>query len=280
MKSVYIGNKEFKLDNNQVYVMGILNVTPDSFSDGNKYNSIDKALIRVNQMIQDGATIIDVGGESTRPGYTQISEDEEIERVAAIIEKIKKEFDITVSIDTYKTKVAKEAFIAGADMLNDIWGLLYEESVLSSTKDTMVKLVKEYNTSVCLMHNDIENMRENDINIVIDRLKKSIDKALEYGVDKRKILIDPGIGFAKSYENNLFVMKNLDKLNVLNMPLLLGISNKSMVGIATNEDIDNRIEGNIAGAIHGIYKGAKFIRVHNVKEHVRAIKMIQAIYSE
>lgn len=272
---MYIGNKEFKLDNNQVYIMGILNVTPDSFSDGNKYNTIDKALKRVEQMINEGVDIIDVGGESTRPGYIPVSDEEEIERVAHVIEKIKKEYDISVSVDTYKTKVAKAAFMAGADMLNDIWGLLYKKDEFND--ECMAKIVKEYDVSVCLMHNDENVMSENNMDIVIDRLKVSVDEARKYGIDEDKIMIDPGIGFAKSYENNLYVMKHMNELKVLNKPILLGISNKSMIGNAIGKDVNNRIAGNIAGALYGIEHGARFLRVHDVAAHVDAINMYKAI---
>ena len=215
--------------------------------------------------------------ESTRPGYVQVSDEEEIERVAHVIEKIKKEYDISVSVDTYKVGVAKEAFVAGADMLNDIWGLLYEGEGACVNKECMAKVVKEYNASVCLMHNDTLVMNENNIQIVIDRLKKSIDMAKKCGISDDKIMIDPGIGFAKSYENNLYVIKHMDKLKELDKPILLGISNKSMIGYATGKDVTNRLSGNIAGAMYGISKGARFLRVHDVAAHVDAINMYKAI---
>ena len=208
-----IGNKEFDTKSN-VYVMGILNFTPDSFSDGSKYNTLDKALIQVERMINEGADIIDVGGESTRPGHIQISEEEEIDRVVPLIKAIKDRFDIPVSIDTYKANVAVEAFKAGADLLNDIWGLLYEKNIIDG-ENKLAKYAKDYNVAVCLMHNDIEQMRENNMDIVIDRLQKSVDEALKYGINKDKIMLDPGIGFVKSYENNLYVMKHMEKLNQL-----------------------------------------------------------------
>ena len=188
-----IGNKEFDTKSN-VYVMGILNFTPDSFSDGSKYNTLDKALIQVERMINEGADIIDVGGESTRPGHIQISEEEEIDRVVPLIKAIKDRFDIPVSIDTYKANVAVEAFKAGADLLNDIWGLLYEKNIIDG-ENKLAKYAKDYNVAVCLMHNDIEQMRENNMDIVIDRLQKSVDEALKYGINKDKIMLDPGIGF-------------------------------------------------------------------------------------
>ena len=270
-----IGNKEFDVKNN-VYIMGILNVTPDSFSDGGKFNNFDRAMEQVEKMINEGADVIDVGGESTRPGHIQISENEEIERIVPIIKAIKEKFDVIVSIDTYKSCVALEAFKAGADLLNDVWGLLYEDNFVDG-KNTLAQYAKEYGVAVCLMHNDTKQMEENNMNIVIDRLQKSVDEALKYGIEKDKIMLDPGIGFAKSYENNLYVMKHMEKINKLGYPILLGTSRKSMIGLATGEEVDNRVEGTVATTVIGVEKGAAFVRVHDVKENLQAIKMTKAI---
>ena len=270
-----IGNKELDVNKN-VYVMGILNVTPDSFSDGGKFNNFDRAMEQVEKMINEGADIIDVGGESTRPGHIQISENEEIERIVPIIKAIKERFDVIVSIDTYKANVALEAFKAGADLLNDIWGLLYEDNFVDG-KNTLAEYAKEYGVAVCLMHNDTKQMEENNMDIVNDRLQKSVDEALKYGIEKDKIMLDPGIGFAKSYENNLYVMKHMEEINKLGYPILLGTSRKSMIGLATGEEVDNRVEGTVATTVIGVEKGAAFVRVHDVKENLQAIKMTKAI---
>ena len=270
-----IGNKELDINKN-VYVMGILNVTPDSFSDGGKFNIFDRAMEQVEKMINEGADIIDVGGESTRPGHIQISENEEIERIVPIIKAIKERFDVIVSIDTYKANVALEAFKAGADLLNDIWGLLYEDNFVDG-KNTLAQYAKEYGVAVCLMHNDTKQMEENNMDIVNDRLQKSVDEALKYGIEKDKIMLDPGIGFAKSYENNLYVMKHMEEINKLGYPILLGTSRKSMIGLATGEEVDNRVEGTVATTVIGVEKGAAFVRVHDVKENLQAIKMTKAI---
>ena len=270
-----IGNKELDVNKN-VYVMGILNVTPDSFSDGGKFNNFDRAMEQVEKMINEGADIIDVGGESTRPGHIQISEKEEIERIVPIIKAIKERFDVIVSIDTYKANVALEAFKAGADLLNDIWGLLYEDNFIDG-KNMLAQYAKEYGVAVCLMHNDTKQMKENNMNIVNDRLQKSVDEALKYGIEKDKIMLDPGIGFAKSYENNLYVMKHIEEINKLGYPILLGTSRKSMIGLATGEEVDNRVEGTVATTVIGVEKGAAFVRVHDVKENLQAIKMTKAI---
>ena len=270
-----IGNKELDVNKN-VYVMGILNVTPDSFSDGGKFNIFDRAMEQVEKMINEGADIIDVGGESTRPGHIQISENEEIERIVPIIKAIKERFDVIVSIDTYKANVALEAFKARADLLNDIWGLLYEDNFVDG-KNTLAQYAKEYGVAVCLMHNDTKQMEENNMDIVNDRLQKSVDEALKYGIEKDKIMLDPGIGFAKSYENNLYVMKHMEEINKLGYPILLGTSRKSMIGLATGEEVDNRVEGTVATTVIGVEKGAAFVRVHDVKENLQAIKMTKAI---
>jgi len=262
-----IGNKEFDTSSNNAYVMGILNMTPDSFSDGSKHNNLEDAINHVEKMINDGADIIDVGGESTRPGYTKISDEEEISRVVPIIKEIKKRFDIPVSIDTYKSAVAKEALEAGADMINDIWGLKYDEK--------MAELVREYDVAVCIMHNN-----ENEVNSiaqVIQDLNESLNIAYVYGIKKEKIMLDPGIGFAKSYEGNLNVLNNLDKIKKLGMPILLGTSKKSVIGLTLDLPVDQRGEGTIATSVIGLSKGCSFFRVHDVKENVRALKMIRAI---
>ena len=265
-----IGNKDFDLKK-EVYIMGILNVTPDSFSDGGMWNDTDKALIQVEKMITEGATIIDVGGESTKPGYVAVSEDEEIERVAPVIELIKEKFDIAVSIDTYKSKVALSAIEAGADMVNDIWGL--------KADDAMAGIIAEKQVPCCLMHNrDIKSNPYNDyLADVISDLEKCVDIALEAGIDKEKIILDPGIGFGKTLEQNLNLMNNCQILNKLNYPILLGTSRKSMIGLTLDLPVGERVEGTIATTVMGVMKGCSIIRVHDVKENYRAAVMTKAI---
>ena len=197
-----IGNKEF---GNHTYVMGILNVTPDSFSDGGKFNNIDSALKHTEQLINDGADIIDVGGESTRPNYTKISDEEEIERVVPVIEKIKADFDVPVSIDTYKSKVAAAAVGAGADLVNDIWGLKYDKN--------MVEVIAKSGAACCLMHNRERAEYNSFVEDVLDDLRETIAIAKKAGIADDKIILDPGVGFAKSYEQNLIITNNVDRLN-------------------------------------------------------------------
>ena len=214
-----IGNKEF---GNHTYVMGILNVTPDSFSDGGKFNNIDSALKHTEQLINDGADIIDVGGESTRPNYTKISDEEEIERVVPVIEKIKADFDVPVSIDTYKSKVAAAAVGAGADLVNDIWGLKYDKN--------MAEVIAKSGAACCLMHNREKAEYNSFVEDVLDDLRETIAIAKKAGIADDKIILDPGVGFAKSYEQNLIITNNVDRLNELGYPVLLGTSRKSMIG--------------------------------------------------
>ena len=213
-----IGNKEF---GNHTYVMGILNVTPDSFSDGGKFNNIDSALKHTEQLINDGADIIDVGGESTRPNYTKISDEEEIERVVPVIEKIKADFDVPVSIDTYKSKVAAAAVGAGADLVNDIWGLKYDKN--------MVEVIAKSGAACCLMHTRERAEYNSFVEDVLDDLRETIAIAKKAGIADDKIILDPGVGFAKSYEQNLIITNNVDRLNELGYPVLLGTSRKSML---------------------------------------------------
>ncbi|WP_338630625.1 dihydropteroate synthase [Clostridium baratii] len=263
-----IGNKEFDLKE-RTYVMGILNVTPDSFSDGGKFNEVDAALKRVKEMIEEGADIIDVGGESTRPNFEVVKEEEEIKRVVPIIRAIKENFDIPVSIDTYKSKTAEAAIEAGADIINDIWGF-------KKDKD-MAKVAAKYNVPCILMHNR-EKKEYNDLmkDVVFD-LVESINIALNAGVSRENIILDPGIGFAKTLNENLIVMNNLEKIKDLGYPVLLATSRKSMIGLTLDEPVDQRVEGTIATTVLGITKGCEFVRVHDIRENKRACVMTDAM---
>lgn len=265
-----IGKKEFDTMHN-CYIMGILNFTPDSFSDGGIFNSKDAALKHVEQMINDGMDIVDIGGESTRPGYTKISDDEEISRIVPIIEAVKKHFDIPISLDTYKHKVAKAGIEAGADLINDIWGLKYDNGEMAS-------LIAESKLPCCLMHNRDNTDYNHFMNDMTADMRESLDIAEKAGIPKSKIIIDPGVGFAKTYENNL---ESIDRLDVfkrnLGYPVLLGASRKSVIGLTLNLPASDRIEGTLAITAVGVMKGASFIRVHDVKENARVVKMTQAI---
>ena len=263
-----IGNKEFDLKE-RTYVMGILNVTPDSFSDGGKFNEVDAALKRVKEMIEEGADIIDVGGESTRPNFEVVKEDEEIKRVVPIIRAIKENFDIPVSIDTYKSKTAEAAIEAGADVINDIWGFKKDKE--------MAKVAAKYNVPCIFMHNR-EKKEYNDLmkDVVFD-LVESINIALNAGVSRENIILDPGIGFAKTLNENLIVMNNLEKIKDLGYPVLLATSRKSMIGLTLDEPVDQRVEGTIATTVLGITKGCEFVRVHDIRENKRACVMTDAM---
>ena len=263
-----IGNKIFE-PSEKTYVMGILNVTPDSFSDGGSYTSIDKAMEQTEKMIQQGADIIDVGGESTRPGHVQIGDEEEIKRVVPVIREIKKKFDIPVSIDTYKSAVAKAALEAGADLLNDIWGFRYDEK--------MAELAAEYDVPVCLMHNR-DNLDYDDFMEDVKKdLQISLDIAEKYGVKKENIMLDPGVGIGKTYEQNLMVMNHLEEIVDMGYPVLLGTSRKSVIGLTLDLPVDEREEGTLATSVLGAIKGCQFVRVHDVEKNVRALKMTDAI---
>lgn len=263
-----IGNREFKTGS-RPYIMGILNVTPDSFSDGGSYTDIDKALAHTKRMIDEGADIIDVGGESSRPGHVKISEQEEIERSCFVIEAIKENFNIPVSLDTCKSKVAQAGILAGADLINDIWGFKWD--------DKMAKTVAASGVACCLMHNRHEDVYDDFVNNVVSDLQESIDIALSEGIPRDKIIIDPGIGFVKSTEENLIIMNNIDKLTAMNYPVLLGVSRKSVIGDTLDLPVEEREEGTIATSVMGFMSGCTFFRVHDVKANYRALKMAYAI---
>ncbi len=263
-----IGNQEFDVEN-KTYVMGILNVTPDSFSDGGKYNQIDAALTHVEQMVADGADLIDVGGESTRPGYTQISEDEEIERTVPVIEHLKRNFDVPVSIDTYKSKVALANAKAGADLINDIWGLKYDRK--------MAEVIRETETACCLMHNRDNTDYRDFIEDMKADLRETIRLAKEAQIAENRIILDPGVGFGKTYENNLEAICRVGELKELGYPILLGTSKKSVIGLTLDVPADERIVGTAVTTVFGVQQGCAFVRVHNVKENAEAIRMTEAI---
>lgn len=263
-----IGNKEYELGK-RTYIMGILNVTPDSFSDGGKFNEIDAAVNQARKLIEDGADIIDIGGESTRPGAEYVTEEEEIKRVVPIIKAIKEKLDVTISIDTYKARTAEESIKAGADIINDIWGVKYDKN--------MAKVAAKYNTPIILMHNRENKPYENLMEDVVSDLQESIDIALKAGVKKENIILDPGIGFAKTYEENLIVMNNCEVIKKLGYPMLLGTSRKSMIGLTLNLPVNERVEGTLATTVMGIIKGFEFIRVHDVLENKRVAIMTDTI---
>ena len=263
-----IGNREFQVPGT-TYVMGILNVTPDSFSDGGKFNNLDSALSHVEKMISEGAALIDVGGESTRPGAEKITAEEEIDRVVPVIEKIKAEFDVPISLDTYHSKTAKAGIEAGVSMINDIWGLQHDPE--------MIKVIVESGVVCCLTHNRSETTGSNFINSVFMDLTKCISMAEKSGIVDNRIILDPGIGFGKTYEQNLEIMNSLEKLHMFRYPLMLGATRKSVIGNTLDLPVDERLEGTIATSVIGVMKGCSFIRVHDVKENIRAIRMTEAI---
>ncbi len=263
-----IGGREFDVEKH-TYIMGILNVTPDSFSDGGRWNSFDRAMKRCEKMIEEGADIIDVGGESTRPGYVKISDSEEIERTAPVIEGIKKRFGAVISADTYKSAVAQAALEAGADLINDIWGFKYDEK--------MAGIVKKYGVCCCLMHNRKEAEYRNFFEDVLGDLKESICIAKTAGIEDDKIITDPGVGFGKNYNQNLEVINRLDELKALGYPVLLGTSRKSVIGLTLDLPAAERVEGTVATTVIGVMKGAAFVRVHDVLQNKRAVVMAEAV---
>jgi dihydropteroate synthase len=250
-------------------VMGILNVTPDSFSDGGEYNQIERAVEHAKAMAENGADIIDIGGESTRPGYRVISDEEEIARVVPVIKAISEQVQIPISIDTYKAEVAKQSIEAGAHIINDIWG--------AKADNRMARVAADYNVPIILMHNRQDRTYNSFMRDVLCDLFESISIAKNAGVRDENIILDPGIGFARDYQENLITMQNLEKFVMLGYPVLLGTSRKSMIGQALNLPVDERMEGTGATVCYGIQKGCQMIRVHDVKEMSRMAKMMDIL---
>ncbi len=267
-----IGNFNFDFEKEPV-IMGILNVTPDSFSDGGKFNDLDRALKHTEEMINDGAKIIDIGGESTRPGYTLISDAEEIERTAPIIEAIKNRFDIATSLDTYKAGVAEAGIEAGVDMINDIWGLRYPED----KESRMAEVVAKSGLPICIMHNRDNTDYNNYLDDFMADMQQSIDIAKKAGIADEQIMLDPGVGFGKTFEHNLQIINNVDIMHKFGYPILLGTSRKSVIGIALDVEKDERMPGTVATTVIGLQKGCGIFRVHDVKENYQAMMMTKKI---
>ncbi|VXB96013.1 dihydropteroate synthase [Bacillus sp. 349Y] len=250
-------------------IMGILNVTPDSFSDGGKYNHIEAAVERAKEMVDMGADIIDIGGESTRPGYEPVSADEEIARVVPVIEAIASRVDVPISIDTFKAETARRAIEAGASIINDVWG---------AKKDPdMARVAADAGVPIILMHNRETEEYEDFVRDSIQDIQESIFLVKQAGVKDDQIILDPGIGFAKTMDDNMTMMRNLDILVSLGYPVLLGTSKKRLIGHVLDLPVDQRMEGTGATVCYGIQKGCHIVRIHDVKEMARMAKMMDAL---
>lgn len=267
-----IGNREFDTENG-VYVMGILNVTPDSFSDGGRWLERDAALRQATKMAAEGAAIIDIGGESTRPGHRPVGAEEEAARVLPVIAAVKRETGLPVSVDTYRHETARLALEAGADMINDIWGLRYDGG-------EMARLIAQSGAACCLMHNRKSAEYRDFMPELLEDLRGTLDLAAAAGIARERIILDPGIGFAKSCEQNLTAMHRLDELAALGCPVLLAASRKSVIGLSLGLPVEERLEGTLATTAIGVLRGATFVRVHDVKENLRAARMALAIRRE
>lgn len=254
----------------ETVVMGILNVTPDSFSDGGKFSEKDAALLRAAEMLKDGAKIIDVGGESTRPGHTPVSLEEELERTIPMIEVLSKELDCVISIDTYKAAVAEEAMKAGAHIINDVWGAKREPRIAD--------VAKQYGAPIILMHNREQAIYNGNFeDEFLADIEGSIAIAREAGIEERNIWLDPGIGFAKDLSENIEAMQSLDRLSALGYPVLLGTSRKSLIGKVLDLPVEERMEGTGATVCYGIEHGCHIVRVHDVKAIARMVHMMDVL---
>lgn len=250
-------------------IMGILNITPDSFSDGGKFSTIDLAIKRAEEMLQHGADIIDIGGESTRPGASTVTQEEELDRVIPVIKNLSRVIKAPISIDTYKAEVAKQAIEAGASIINDVWG--------AKADPNMAKVAAEYDVPIILMHNRTNKNYEQLIPDMIVDLMESVAIAKEAGVKDEKIILDPGVGFAKTMDDNLEVMRNLDAFVQVGYPVLLGTSRKSFIGHILDVPPTERMEGTGATVCLGIQKGCHIMRIHDVLEMSRMAKMMDVM---
>ena len=253
-------------------VMGILNITPDSFSDGGKYLDFSDALKRAHTMIEEGVDIIDIGGESTRPGSEPVSADEELKRITPIIEALKRDSDVAISVDTYKPEVMKEVIDMDVAMINDVYAL---------TKPGAIDVIKQSKVGICLMHMQgtpqtmqINPTYDNVVSEVQSFLKGRAEMLINEGVDSSRIILDPGFGFGKTFEHNIELLQGLESFQSLKFPLLVGLSRKSFIRKILNGEHDDHLSGSIAAAIFSVLKGAKILRVHDVKETKSALKII------
>ncbi|MBW3114736.1 dihydropteroate synthase [Bacillus sp. MCCB 382] len=261
---------KYELDySRKTLIMGILNITPDSFSDGGSFNELSMAVERAKEMVAMGADIIDIGGESTRPGHRFVPAEEEIVRVVPIIEAISQEVNVPISIDTYKAATARKALEAGASIINDVWG---------AKKDPeMPQVAAETGAPIILMHNRDNQHYSHFMRDAIQDLQESIFLVKEAGVKDDQIILDPGIGFAKTVQLNIEMMRNLDVLVSLGYPVLLGTSRKSVIGHVLDLPVEERMEGTGATVCYGIQKGCQIVRVHDVKEMARMAKMMDVL---
>ncbi len=261
---------------NKTLIMGILNVTPDSFSDGGKWNTIDTALKHMEQMVEDGADIIDIGAESSRPGFQKMSAEDEWERLSPFLGRLVKECPVPISIDTFKAKTAELAVKEGVNILNDIWGLQYEDE-----PGQMAQVAAKYNLPVIVMHNQDSKVYDGDmIESMRDFFRRSISIAKEQGLDDNNIILDPGIGFGKDVEGNLEALRRQEELLEIDgkkYPMLLGASRKSFIGATMNLPVEERMEATGAACVYGVLHGADIVRVHDVKPIARMCRMIDII---
>ena len=265
-------------EDKQSLIMGILNVTPDSFSDGGQFLNKNSAIGHALKMIEEGADIIDIGGESTKPFSSPVSLDEELSRVLPVIEDLRKETDVCISIDTTKSEVANQALEIGASIINDVSAMEFDEK--------MIGIALKFDCPIVLMHMKgiPKNMQENPhysslISEIITYLNARIDFVLSKGIDRKKIIIDPGIGFGKSVENNFEIINNLNQFVDLGYPVMLGASRKSFIGITLDVPEDKRVEGSLAANVIGFQKGVSVFRVHDVDQTRKALTITKKIFN-
>ena len=267
----------FQLDLSKPRVMGIVNVTPDSFSDGGKFNTTEKAIQHALQLVEEGAEILDIGGESTRPGASPVQLDEELKRVIPVIEGLRG-VGVPLSIDTYKPQVMQAAITAGADIVNDVWALREPQTL---------EIVAASQVGVCLMHMQgrpqtmqADPQYDDVVSEVRKFLKDRLNAAEQAGIVRSRIVLDPGFGFGKRTAHNLTLLNHLNDIQALGLPLLIGLSRKSVLGQVVGSSVDERIHASIAASVVSVMKGANIVRVHDVKPTIDALKIVQAVMNE
>lgn len=268
----------FHLDLSRPHVMGIVNVTPDSFSDGGKHNSLEQAVEHALRLVEEGADILDIGGESTRPGAAPVALQQELDRVLPVIERLRPVAGVPLSIDTYKPEVMRAAIEVGADIVNDVFGL---------RQPGALEAIAASRAGVCLMHMQgtpqtmqLDPQYDNVVVEVTDFLEERLRSAVAAGIDAERIVLDPGFGFGKRTVHNVTLLQQLSDLSVLGRPLLVGLSRKSVLGSLTGGDVDARLHASIAASVISAMKGVKILRVHDVKATADALKIVTAVLSE
>lgn len=269
IKALQTRARRMSVKESKTLVMGIVNVTPDSFSDGGRFYSPENAIRHAYRLIEEGADVLDIGAESTRPTSLEISPEEEWRRLEPVLQELCRNSPVPISVDTFKSQTASKSLELGADIINDVWGGLADPDMLS--------VIAEADCDYIWMHNRHQPALEDGFEVLLEETKAGIERCLEFGINSERLWLDPGIGFGKTYQHNLQALKRMDEYCALGFPVLLGTSRKSVIGNTLQVSVDERLEGSLATVSLGVWAGVKAVRVHDVKETVRTCRMVEAI---